>query len=141
MSQMFRGSFFELHYPGHWEEMIVEDIPTFFDPEGGGVLQIASTRKQDGLFDITWEFERYLNKQNIELDPAGIISYKNEQDIDCQVCEYTQDNRFWLVSVMAHMSHLIFVIYNSDIVPDPETAKLISEVMQSIRFLTVEKSE
>jgi hypothetical protein len=141
MSQAFRGSFFELYYPGNWDEMIVEDIPTFFDPEGGGVLQVAATKKNDGLFDVSWELDRFLHKQDLTLDPSAIISYQNEQGLDSLVCEYNHDNRFWMVNVMAHQSYLIFVIYNSDEIPEPDTARLISEVIRSVRFLTVEKSD
>ncbi len=140
MAQHFDGTFFDLHFPDQWEEIIVENIPTFFDPDGGGVLQAAATRNPDGVFDIAWELERYLTRQGIELDPQKIVGFQNSQGLDSLVCEYRHQDRFWMVSVTSHENAMVFLIFNSDEIPDPETAKHISEIIQSLRFLTVEKS-
>ena len=133
-ARTFRGPFFALSYPDHWEELIVEDIPSFFDPDGAGVLQVAAFTREGGDYDLAHELKDYLERQGIDFEEREIYQYKNALGVNAMVCEYTREGRFWLVTVMGKANQLLIVMFNSDEKPDEEMAGQVSGVIQSIHF-------
>ncbi len=133
--RLFSGPFFRVAYPRHWEMEIIEDIPAFYDPEGAGALQIVASRSTDAVYVPADELERWLQRQGVEVDSDRIAAYESQPGVACAACEFVRDNRYWMVQVMSPGPTLLFVIYNADEVPDPETAALVSFVIRSIQFL------
>ena len=132
---MFRGSFFQLLYPAHWEEEIIEDIPAFYDPEGSGVLQVVALRnKGGGEFDLAMEMERYLKRHSIQYDKDVVARFPIPSGLNCMACEFMRENRFWLVNLVAHADKMLIVLYNADEAPDVELARMVSEVIRSVVF-------
>ena len=129
----FHGPFFNLKYPSHWEVEILEDIPAFFDPMGGGALQIAAFKKSDEPVNLEDEMTRYLGKLGIPYDPDRIASFEIEAGL-CKACEFIKDDRFWLVNMLGHDGKLLMIIFNSDEVPDPDTVGIIMSMIKSIRL-------
>ena len=131
----FRGTFFELLYPSDWECEIIEDIPCFFDPEGGGAVQVAAFRHPDGgNFDFDEEMERYLKGHGIRMDKSRIAEFSIPSGLSCRACEFVLEDRFWLVNMVLQGSRMILVLYNSDDMPDADTVQKISGLIQTIRL-------
>lgn len=131
-SNKFEGPFFELLYPEHWEKIIVENIPSFFDPEGDGVLQVAASKLNEPA-NLQGETTKYLARHGIEFDDK-VVYYKTERGYDCMAREFNKDGRFWLANVMALEDRLLVVMYNGDSTPDEVQAMIISGVIQSIQI-------
>ena len=132
--RVFQGTFFQLIYPGEWMLEIIEDIPAFYDPMGGGVLQTAASRSPDGPFLLAREMKKFLTQQEIEFDEEKVARLKTPAGQDCMACEFTRDNRFWMVYMIAEGDKLLIVMYNADEFPDSDQARNISDVIASIRF-------
>ncbi|MEQ8351659.1 MAG: hypothetical protein RH862_09255 [Leptospiraceae bacterium] len=131
----FRGTFFELLYPRDWEYEIIENIPCFFDPEGGGAVQVAAFRQPEGQdFDFDAEMERYLNGHGIQMDKSRIAEFSLASGLACRACEFVLEDRFWLVNMIVQGSRMILVLYNSDDIPEQETVQKISGLIQTIRL-------
>lgn len=137
--RIFQGVFFQAFVPAHWEEEIVENIPCFFDPEGGGALQIAATRRSSGDdFDPAEELRYYLEKNGIEYQSERVARYQTQQGMDAAACEFRQQGRFWMVQMIAEGQRMVVVIYNSDSTPDPDLARELSVIIGSLRLLPEE---
>ncbi len=132
--QVFRGPFFQISIPGHWEAEIIENMPAFFDPEGAGVLQVAAFRREGQDYDLQSELERYLSQNDIEADPERMARFQLPSGVAGIAVEYIVDNRFWMVNVIGKEQKFLLVLYNSDEVPDSNTAMLISETLGTIEF-------
>ncbi|MCB1165252.1 MAG: hypothetical protein KDK37_16675 [Leptospiraceae bacterium] len=133
----FRGTFFELLYPRDWECEIIEDIPCFFDPEGGGAVQIAAFRHPENKnFDFDQEMQRYLEGHEIRMDKSRIAEFNLPSGLACRACEFVLENRFWLVNMIVQGSRMILVIYNADEIPDQETVQKITGMIHTIRMET-----
>jgi len=130
----FQGTFFRLSYPDHWEAEIIEDIPAFFDPEGGGALQVAAG-SEEGNFQTREELNRFLSRQGMEFQDEKVATFINEKGIECSICEYMREGRFWLVQALSIQNRLLLVFYNSDEIPDQEQALAISSILGSIQPL------
>lgn len=133
--KIFHGTFFELEYPAEWEQEIVENIPCLFDLEAGWVLQLASSTSPDGNFDLSSEFTRYLEINQLEFQEDRVVRYQNASGLECLAAEFMKDNRFWLIQMIASGPRLLAALFNSDQVPDAELAAQISATVGSIRFI------
>ena len=131
----FQGPFFTLYFPSHWEVEVIEDIPAFFDPMGGGALQIAAIHKSDEPVNLEDEMIRYLGQMHLPYDQEKMASFEIEAG-PCLACEFIKDNRFWLVNMTGKDSRLYIIIYNADEVPDPDSVTLIMNIIKSIRPVT-----
>ncbi|MCB1316394.1 MAG: hypothetical protein KDK27_10600 [Leptospiraceae bacterium] len=138
---VFRGTFFQLQLPDHWEHEIVENIPAFFDPDGNGVLQIAATRSPSGAYDIAEQMRTYLEQNRLEFLEDRVMSFERPDGARCLACEFVRDNRFWLVHMIALGSRLLIVLYNADQVPDAASIREVVGVIQSVQFLVEEATE
>lgn len=132
---LFSGPFFRLAYPRHWEMEIIENIPAFYDPEGGGALQVVASRKPDGIYELQEEFDRWLQQQELKIPQERIVMFETEQKVACLACEFVHEERFWMVQLMTAGPALLLVIYNADEVPDRETIEILSVMIRSIRFV------
>ncbi len=132
-ARLFRGVFFQLLYPAAWESEIIEDIPAFYDPASGGVLQIAASRSETG-FDLAREMRKFLERVGIEFQADHVASFRMPGGQECLACEFTKDDRFWMVYIIVDEDRLLIVMYNSDEFPDAELARELSDVIASIRF-------
>lgn len=130
----FRGPFFYLQYPDHWETIILEDIPSFFDPDGGGALQIAAFQRQGDNADPDTEIKIYLERQKIDYDPEKIVQFQTATGLSGAACEYMKEGRFWMVNVLGKDEKYLIVMYNADLVPDQHTAVLLSGIIQTIQI-------
>ena len=135
LEKEFKGTFFSLRYPGDWEELVVEDIPTFFDPEAGGVLQVVAATYPTEEVDLKEELIRILFRQGIEGAPDGAIEYVNEDGIPSLSYEYIHDNRFWLVHFMVVRDRLLLMQFNSDETPRMDEALMISSIIRSVKYI------
>ncbi len=132
--RLFRGAGFEMLFPHDWEHLVVEDIPSFFDPEEGGVLQVASVKASSNHVDLKEELARYLIRQNVEFKEESVISYKMVHGGEGMACEFVRENRFWMVHVMAFQGRMLVVVYNSDQMPDQDSVKTLLEIIGSIKI-------
>ena len=133
--KLFTGPFFRLAYPRHWDTEIIEDIPAFYDPEGGGALQIVASRKESGVYLPDEELERWLVRQGVEVSTDRITLYEGQPGVSCAACEFVRDQRFWMVQVMTAGTALLIVMYNGDEVPDPETVEMLTLIIRSITIV------
>jgi hypothetical protein len=129
----FHGPFFHLKFPSHWEVEILEDIPAFFDPMGGGALQIAAFKKSDEPVNLEDEMTRYLGQLKMPYDPDKIASFELAAG-PCLACEFIREDRFWLVNMLGKDGQLLIIIYNADEVPDPDTVGILMDIIKSIRL-------
>ncbi len=137
-TRLFQGPFFQLHYPQSWECEIIENIPAFFDPEANWALQIAATHSPEGQpFHLLTEMHLYLEKNGLEFKRQQVSTYLNRHKWECAACEFIKEERFWLVHLLVHKNRMLFVIFNSDDIPDDPLARLISLLITSIE-LTIE---
>lgn len=130
----FRGTFFRIGVPEEWEELIIEDIPSFFDPEGGGALQFAAFRQNDAAVDLALEMTRYLGNHGIEFSEDHVVRYQTPSGHSGMACEFEKEDRFWMVNLAAKADRLLFIIYNSDTRPDQELALTLSRVIQTLEI-------
>lgn len=124
-------------YPSHWETMIVEEIPAFFDPEGGGALQIFSFENLEKKFDLDEEMERYLSIHGMGGKSVEIISLTNEEEYDIRAAEFSLNDRFWIIFMLSNkINRMILATYNCDEIIDEMTAEYIFNAISSIKIGT-----
>jgi hypothetical protein len=131
---LFRGAGFELRYPESYETEIIEDIPAFFDPMGGGVLQVATVVTEKIPPDLEAEMKKYLTGMKIEYEPEKIAEY-NHPAGRCLACEFTKDERFWLINMIGSDKKVFIVLYNADEIPDGDTVGIVLGMIGSIRMV------
>lgn len=131
---VFQGPFFELQFPTDWEHEIIENIPCFFDPDAGWVLQLAASTSPHGNFALDSEMRTYLEHNQLEYQEDRVVRYENAAGLECMACEFMKDNRFWLVQMLVRGPRLLVALLNSDQVPDTDLAGEISATVGSIRF-------
>jgi hypothetical protein len=125
----FRGPYFTLEYPENWIFEIIEDIPAFYDPQGGGVLQVASVRSV-GDANADREMDRWIAK----FDISEYVAYEKD-GVECRSVETVYEGRFWLFHLMVKGSRILFVMYNADERPDDTSARRLSAMIGSICFV------
>ncbi len=131
---LFQGPFYRLHYPDGWEAEIIENIPAFYDPEGGGALQIVAARRDPEMpFDIEAEMTRYLERHGMVYSEERVARFDTAIGMEAMACEFMRDNRFWLVQMLCRGDMLLLILFNSDTVPDQELALKISAVIRSVQ--------
>ncbi len=134
-SRSFRGPFYELRFPSHWEELVVENIPCFFDPEEGGVVQAVASRSSTGPYQIQAEMARYLEQHKLNPEMTNLVGYKTDQEADALACEFAKEGRFWMVHMLVHGDRMVLLLYNSDKTPDRGVAGEVASILRSVRFL------
>jgi len=129
----FQGPFFTLQYPDTWEMEIIEDIPAFFDPLGGGALQVVASQNDGAPFEPESEMEKYLSRLGIDFDLDRLVRYDHAAGKSV-ACEFVREGRFWLVNMIASANRLLVMIYNADELPDPDTVRIIMKIIQTVRI-------
>ena len=131
----FQGTFFELQYPDSWEVEIIENIPCFFDPDGVGALQVAAFRQPDAEpFDLLDEMAVYLERQKVVVDQDQLAIFDLPGELQAAACEFLKDDRFWMINCIVKTDRMLFLLWNSDVVPDTDTAEMIGSCVTSVRF-------
>lgn len=133
--KLFKGTFFEFEYPDEWEFEIIEHIPCFFDPEGSGALQTAAFRDPEGEpFDVLDELAAYLDRQEISVNADRIATFDLPFGAHAAGCEFMKDDRFWLVNCIVEKDKMVLLIWNSDDLPDRDTATAIGHSVMTMKF-------
>ena len=130
----FRGTFFRLHYPTDWECEIIENVPSFFDPDAGWALQIAATRNASGDYDLRSELRTYLENNSIEFMEERVVAFETQSGLTALACEFTRENRFWMIQFLGSEDRMVIMIFNADEVPDHDLAIDISRAVGSLEF-------
>lgn len=130
--RIFKGPFFRLAYPDHWESEIIENIPAFYDPHGCGALQVAASTNPESPYVLETEMVRYLGRHGMELDRERVVRFQTDAGLDCLACEFMKEGRFWLVYMMGEADKLLIVFYNADRIPDAAEVRIISRIIRSI---------
>lgn len=131
--QTFRGTFFQMQYPGLWDSEIIEDIPCFFDPDSGWALQAIAFRSQLG--EPFTELNRYLERHSLKADPAKTAHFSLPSGLSCMACEFYIEQRFWLVNLIFRDNRMLFILFNSDELPEESLAREISSVIRTVEFI------
>lgn len=131
----FRGTFFDLEYPDAWEVEIIENVPCFFDPDGIGALQAAAFRNPEGMpFDPIEQLGLYLERNGVTLDSDRVALFDLPSGLQAAACEFMKEDRFWLVNSIVRGDKMLLILWNSDVVPDADTAAAIGHTVMTIRF-------
>lgn len=131
----FRGTFFDLEYPDAWEVEIIENVPCFFDPDGIGALQAAAFRNPEGMpFDPIEQLGLYLERNGVTLDSDRVALFDLPSGLQAAACEFMKEDRFWLVNCIVRGDKMLLILWNSDVVPDADTAAAIGRTVMTIRF-------
>ncbi len=132
--RVFQGKFFTIGIPVDWEEVIVEDIPSFFDPDGAGAFQVVALSHEGDDYQLEDEMRRFLTSHGVEFDEAGVVSYVAPEGYHAMACEFRKEDRFWMVQMAATGKRLVIIMYNSDEVPDRALSLTLSGMIQSLKF-------
>ncbi len=131
----FRGTFFDLEYPDGWEMEIIENIPCFFDPDGIGALQAAAFREPEGRpFHPIEQLATYLERHQLKLDADRVAVFDLPSGLQAAACEFMKDDRFWLVNCIVKAEKMLLLLWNSDALPDADTAEAIGRTVMTVRF-------
>lgn len=131
--QIFKGSFFEVLYPAHWNVEVIEQIPAFYDPEGSGALQLVASQGMKPGFDPAIELRNHLNRQKVDISKIEFYIF-DDAGKECVACEYFHDGRFWMMQMTSYKEKMILFMYNSDETPEPGVALSLSKIIRSVRF-------
>jgi len=150
LSQLYQAedNSYTLEYPRVWEMEIHEGVPAFFDPfNGKGALQILSIDLEDVLTmpEYTKAFP-YLAGKSLEdkmliflhmqgSDPAedSIVKFTKNDTIYIPY-EYNIGDTFYMAVMMQKKNRFLLAMYNSSPAPDAEEAKIIGDIIGSIRI-------
>ncbi|EHQ06753.1 hypothetical protein [Leptonema illini] len=131
----FRGTFFDLEYSDTWEMEIIENVPCFFDPDGIGALQAAAFREPEGTpFNPIEQLGAYLERHGLTLDTDRVAVFDLPSGLQAAACEFMKDDRFWLVNCIVKGDKMLLMLWNSDALPDADTAEAIGRTVMTIRF-------
>lgn len=137
MYKQFRSpqGWYSLLFPVAWEQMVVEEIPAFFHPEGSGALQVYAFESKLEDFDVEQELENYLKIHEIDYIPEHVSRFENNEGSSLRACEFQKEDRIWLVYMVANKGKMILATYNSDEEVSPELFEELTTIVSSIRFL------
>ncbi len=125
-------------YPEYWEMEVIEGVPAFYDPEGSGAFIISAFRNIKGIYNLSEEMSRFLKQHKVTYEPSKIASFEKSEGTLVQACEFISEGRFWLVYMLSNKNKLLVCTYNSDEVPNKELAEILTNMISSIRFLSIE---
>ncbi|MDX1958064.1 MAG: DUF3805 domain-containing protein [Leptospiraceae bacterium] len=123
-----------LAFPEYWMVEVIEGIPAFYDPEGGGALVVSAFKNVVGHFDLKLEMKRFLENHKVKYEKDKVAYFRNKQDCEIQACEFISSKRFWLVYMIGFENKLLVCTYNSDEVPDRELSGILTAIISSITF-------
>jgi hypothetical protein len=127
-------NWFFFEYPDHWEMLVVEGIPAFFDPNDTGVLQIYSLEHQVDLADSELELKNYLGIQNVEFNEDLVARFENAQGTKIVSCEFKIEDRHWAVYSIANKRRLILATFNSDTNISDSLYAELTRIVSTIQF-------
>lgn len=105
---------YSLLYPAHWESLVVEQIPAFFEPNGSGALQFYAFESKAESYDAVLELTNYLKIHDLDYDEDKVAEFRNNQGSLILASEFYKDSRVWIVYLIANEKKMILVTYNSD---------------------------
>ncbi|TGK07865.1 hypothetical protein EHO59_07155 [Leptospira semungkisensis] len=121
--------------PGHWQNIVIEGIPAFFEENGSGAMQVYAFENKDGVFDPEKELERYLGTHGIEYESDKAVVFNNNEGAKIIACEFLkEDGRHWMVYLVSAQKRMVLVTYNGDEEPTDELAEQLTTVVSSIRI-------
>ncbi|TGK15654.1 hypothetical protein EHO61_14985 [Leptospira fluminis] len=122
--------------PAHWQHIVIEGIPAFFEEDGPGAMQVYAFENKEGSFDGEEEMERYLVTHGIVYESDKAAFFENNEGGKIIACEFLkEDGRHWMVYLVASRKKMILVTYNGDEAPSEELAEDLTAVVSSIRIL------
>ena len=125
---------YSLKYPEYWEMEVIENIPTFYDPEGAGAVVITAFENKVGNYDPKIEIIRFLSHHGIKYEEDKIAILTNKQGSVIQTCEFISKDRYWFVYMMSFKDKLLILTYNSEETPEHELSLIIHQIVNSIYF-------
>ncbi|MCW7462679.1 hypothetical protein [Leptospira limi] len=137
MYKQFRSpqGWYSFLFPVTWEHMVVEEIPAFFHPDGGGALQVYAFESKLEHFDVDKELENYLKIHEIDYDPEKVAVFENNEGSNIRACEFQREDRVWMVYLVANKERMILLTYNSDEEVGDELFQQLTNIISSVRFL------
>ncbi|TGJ98861.1 hypothetical protein EHQ53_11310 [Leptospira langatensis] len=121
--------------PGHWQNIVIEGIPAFFEENGAGAMQVYAFENKDGVFDPEKELERYLATHKIEYESDKAVVFNNSEGAKILACEFLkEDGRHWMVYLVSAKKRMVLVTYNGDEDPTDELAEQLTTIVSSIRI-------
>ncbi|EPG64402.1 hypothetical protein ACE5IS_02500 [Leptospira wolffii] len=121
--------------PGHWQHMVIEGIPAFFEENGAGAMQVYAFENKDGTFDAEKELERYLGTHGIPYESDKAAFFDNNLGARIIACEFLkEDGRHWMVYLISAKKRMVLVTYNGDESPTDELAEQLTTMVSSIRI-------
>ncbi|EPG74080.1 hypothetical protein LEP1GSC058_2493 [Leptospira fainei serovar Hurstbridge str. BUT 6] len=122
--------------PGHWQQIVIEGIPAFFEENGAGAMQVYAFENKGGSFNAEEELERYLATHSIVYESDKAAFFENNEGGKIIACEFLkEDGRHWMVYLVAAKNKMILVTYNGDEEPTEELAEHLTAVVSSIRVI------
>ncbi|EMG12518.1 hypothetical protein LEP1GSC151_0383 [Leptospira interrogans serovar Grippotyphosa str. LT2186] len=128
------NGWYSMVIPVHWVHMVIEGIPAFFEENGSGALQVYAFENKSGSYNLREELERYLKTHEINFEEDKITVFDNEEGSKIMACEFTKEDRFWMVYMIANRKRMILLTYNSDETPHNYLVNELTTVISSIRF-------
>ncbi|EMJ87104.1 hypothetical protein [Leptospira meyeri] len=122
-------------FPATWEHMVVEEIPAFFHPDGGGALQVYAFESKLEDFNVDQELANYLKIHEIDYDAENVAVFENNEGSSIRACEFLKEDRVWMVYMVANKSRMLLVTYNSDEEVGDELFQQLTNIISSVRFL------
>ncbi|TGM51556.1 hypothetical protein [Leptospira vanthielii] len=137
MYKQFRSpqGWYSFLFPANWEQMVVEEIPAFFHPNGGGALQVYAFESKLEDFDVDLELENYLKIHEIDYDAENVAVFENNEGTSIRACEFQKEDRVWMVYMVANQMRMILVTYNSDEEVGDELFQQLTNIISSVRIL------
>ncbi|EOQ97878.1 hypothetical protein LEP1GSC195_1355 [Leptospira wolbachii serovar Codice str. CDC] len=137
MYKQFRSpqGWYSFLFPADWEQMVVEEIPAFFHPNGGGALQVYAFESKLEDFDVDLELENYLKIHEIDYDAENVAVFENNEGSSIRACEFQKEDRVWMVYMVANQMRMILVTYNSDEEVGDELFQQLTNIISSVRIL------
>ncbi len=121
--------------PGHWQNIVIEGIPAFFEEDGAGAMQIYAFENKVGVFDPEAELERYLATHGIPYEADKAAFFDNNENAHIIACEFLkEDGRHWIVYLISAKKRMVLVTYNGDEEPSEDLAEQLTTVVSSIRI-------
>ncbi|TGL61473.1 hypothetical protein [Leptospira sarikeiensis] len=129
------SGWYSMVIPGHWQNIVIEGIPAFFEENGAGAMQVYAFENKEGTFDPEQEMERYLTTHKIEYESDKAAFFENNEGTKIIACEFLkEDGRHWMVYSISAKKRMILITYNGDEAPTEELAEQITTVVSSIRI-------
>ncbi|PJZ69336.1 hypothetical protein CH373_13725 [Leptospira perolatii] len=121
--------------PGHWQTIVIEGIPAFFEENGAGAMQVYAFENKEGTFHPEQELERYLSTHGIVYEADKAAFFDNNEGGQIIACEFLKEDRHWMVYLVATKKRMVLITYNGDEEPSEELAEQLTTVVSSIRII------